>query len=124
MKVKISSEVISNPDSTFPIIISPYKFDISQFGEAERSWLEFKITNISKEDVEVKLIDMPFEMFSVKLPKKIKAGKTAKGKIQILDEHIDSAFEKSMTIELNDKAVSRFTIPIKRVIRIAGKTSS
>lgn len=124
MSVKITSEVISNPDSTYPIVISPYKFDISQFGEKERSWLEFKLTNISEEDIDVKLVDMPYEMFSVKLPKKIKAGKTETGKIQILDGFIESEFEKSMTIELNDKAVSRFTIPIKRTIRIPGQASA
>jgi len=109
-----------NPDSTYPIIIYPYKFDISQFGEAERKSLEFEITNVSEEDLEVKLIDMPYNMFKVKLPNKVKAGEKKSGKIEIMDEYVTEEFEKSITIELNDKALSRFTVPVKRQIRIPG----
>jgi hypothetical protein len=124
MNVKISAEVITNPDSTYPIIIKPYKFDISQFGEKERRKLEFKITNVSEEDLDIKLIDMPNGMFELKLPNKVKAGKTVSGKIAITDEFVSQEFEKSLTIELNDKAISRFTVPVKRTIRIPGKGSA
>lgn len=71
----------------------------------------------------IKLVDMPEGMFKLKLPKKVKAGKTEKGKIEILDEFVSQEFKKSITIELTDKAVSRFTIPIERTIRIPGKKS-
>jgi hypothetical protein len=114
-----------NPDSTYPIIIKPYKFDISQFGEKPRKRLEFEIFNVSERDLEIKLVDMPFNMFEIKLPKKVKAGKSEKGKIEILEEYISNEFEKSLTLELNDEAVTRFTVPVKRTLRIpgAGKTS-
>lgn len=115
---------MTNPDSTYPITIKPYKFNISQFGEKERKKLEFKITNNSDEDVELKLVDMPEGMFKLKLPKKVKAGKTEKGKIEIRDEFVSQEFKKSITIELNDNALSRFTIPVERTIRIPGKKSS
>jgi len=118
--VKISAEVITNPDSTFPIVVYPYKFDISQFGEAERKSLEFEITNVSDADLEIKLIDMPYQMFKLKLPKKVKAGKKETGKIEIMEDFITEEFEKSITIEVSDEAVSRFTIPVKRVIRMPG----
>ena len=85
--------------------------------------MEFKITNISEETVEVKLIDMPEGIFKLKLPKKIKPGKTEKGKIEILDEYVSQEFKKSITIELTDKATTRFTIPIERTIRIPGQKS-
>jgi hypothetical protein len=112
--------VVLNPDSTYPIQIKPYKFDISQYGERERKTLEFTITNVSDENLEAKLIDMPQGMFKLKLPKKIKAGETEKGSIEILDDYVSQEFEKSVTIELNDKDQTRFTIPVKRVIRIPG----
>ena len=51
------------------------------------------------------------------MPKKVKAGKTAKGRIEILGDFVDQEFEKSMTLELGNTAHSRFTIPIKRKIR-------
>jgi hypothetical protein len=119
--VKISAEVVTNPDSTYPITIYPYKFNISQFGEKELKKMKFKITNVSDETLDVKLVDMPSGMFKLSLPKKIKAGKTAEGKIEIMDEFVMEEFKKSITIELSDKALSRFTIPVIRDIRIPGE---
>ncbi len=121
--MEINSDIVTNPDSTYPITIQPYKFNISQFGEKERSKLEFQITNVSNEDLEISLVDMPQGMFEIKLPKKVKAGKTEEGKIQINDDFLSTEFKKSITIELNDKALSRFTIPVERTIRIPGVQS-
>ncbi|MEW6015302.1 MAG: hypothetical protein AB1690_08270, partial [Candidatus Zixiibacteriota bacterium] len=118
--VQILCDVVTNPDSTYPIIIKPYKFDISQFGEKERSSMDFTIQNVSDLDLELALIDMPANMFKVTLPKKIKAGETAKGKFALQKEYIPKEFEKSITIELNDNAKTRFTVPVKRTIRIPG----
>jgi hypothetical protein len=112
--------VITNPDSTYPIAISPYKFDISQFGEKERNSLDFTIRNISDADLEVKLVDVPSNMFKITLPKKIKVGKSEKGKIVINDSQLKNEFDKSITIELSDQTKTRFTIPVKRTIRIPG----
>ncbi len=120
-RVEIDADIITNPDSTFPIIIKPYKFNISQFGEKERKKMGFKISNISDEDIDINLIDMPQNMFKLKLPKKVKAGKSEEGSIEILDDYIPQEFKKSITIELTDKATSRFTIPVERTIRIPGQ---
>ncbi len=64
---------------------------------------------------------MPAGMFKLELPKKVKAGKTEKGKIEILDEYISEEFKKSITIELTDNSQTRFTIPVYRTIRIPGQ---
>jgi hypothetical protein len=122
--VQIVTDVITNPDSTYPVIIQPYKFDISQFGEKERSTLDFIIKNVSDVELEVKLVDMPSDMFKLTLPKKIKPGESGKGKISVLKDFVPKEFEKSLTIELNDKLTTRFTVPIKRTIRIPGATQS
>lgn len=121
--VQIKAFVVTNPDSTYPITIKPYKFDISQYGEKPRKKLEFAITNVSDEDLEVRLVDMPPGMFKLSLPKKVKAGKTEKGKIELFDELVTEEFEKSLTIELSDQQKSRFTVPVKRVIRIPGTSA-
>lgn len=63
---------------------------------------------------------MPADMFKIKLPKSVKAGKSSKGKIEILDDYVSEEFEKSITIELSDEVGTRFTIPVKRNIRIPG----
>jgi len=119
--VKIKADVITNPDSTFPVIIKPYKFDISQFGEKERKKLKFEITNVSDNELNIQLIDMPIGMFKVKMPDKVKAGKSEEGELELLDDYVDQEFEKSITIQLSDKNMTRFTIPVKRTIRIPGQ---
>jgi len=116
--VQFTSNVIANPDSTYPIIIKPYKFDISQFGEKERNGLDFTIQNVTDAEFDLKVVDTRPDMFKVTLAKKIKAGAAEKGRIVVLDEYLKKEFEKSITIELGDKTVSRFTIPVKRTIRI------
>jgi len=120
--VQITANIYTDPDSTKPITIKPYKFDISQYGERERNKLEFEITNVSDEELKVALVDMPIGMFKVELPNKIKPGKTEKGKIELTKEYLAEEFEKSITIELNDQDKTRFTIPVKRLIRIPGET--
>jgi len=64
---------------------------------------------------------MPEGMFKLSLPKKIRAGKTEKGTIEILDGYVSKEFEKSITIQFDGKESVRFTVPIKRVIRIPGE---
>jgi len=122
-RVEIISDILTNPDSTYPVTIKPYKFNISQFGEKERKKMNFKITNVSEEDIEIRLVDMPVGMFKLTLPRKIKSGKTEEGKIEIVDEYVPQEFKKSITIELTDKATTRFTIPVERTIRIPGQKS-
>lgn len=119
-QVTFSANIVTNPDETYPIKISPYKFDISQFGEKERTELEFNIANVSEDDLQIRLIDINTKMFRVKLPDKIKAGQSEKGTIEISDQYVDEEFEKSLTIELSDNNKSRFTIPIKRTVRVLG----
>ena len=122
--VQITANVVRRPDSTNPIIIKPYKFDISQFGEKVRDEIKFNITNVSQTDVEITLVDRPEGFFDLKLPKKVKAGKTAQGTLKLHKESIDMDFEKSITIELDDEQSSRFTIPVKRTKRTPGQTTA
>jgi len=110
---------MENPDSAFPIVVKPYKFDISQYGEKTVKEREFVINNLSEEDLEISLIDMPVDMFKLKLPKKVKAGDSEKGKIELIGDP-EAEFEKSITIQLSDSLKTRYTIPVKRTIRIPG----
>jgi hypothetical protein len=84
--------------------------------------MEFAITNVSENDLTIELVDMPVGMFELRLPEKIKAGKTEKGRLQIQENFVSEEFEKSITIQLDDPSKSRYTIPVKRVIRIPGES--
>ena len=64
-------------------------------------------------------------MFKIKIPNKIGAGEKAKCKLQLSDNTLDQSFEKSFTIQLDDTKQTRFTIPVKRQIRVrAGSLSA
>lgn len=123
--VQISSQVTDRPDSTYPIIIQPYKIDLSQFSEKVIKKKNFMITNASDQKLEVSLISMPDDLFEIKLPKSIKPGKSAKGELILRSEAYGDSFEKSVTIEVvgvQDSDTTRFTIPVKRSLHVAKAT--
>jgi len=123
-RVRIISQVVARPDSTYPLIIKPYKLDISQFGEKVRDEMKFNLTNISDQDIELSLIDRPEGYFDLELPDKVEAGKTAHGVLKLHDDTVEQSFEKSITIQLNDEQSSRFTIPVKRTKRAVGQPAT
>ncbi len=122
--VQIIAHVVARPDSTFPVVIKPYKLDLSQFTEKVRDQINFNITNVSEYDLDLRLISGLSEMFDVSLPKSIGAGKTVEGTLKLKKNHLKNSFEKSFTFELNDEKNSRFTVPVKRTIRTAVRPKS
>lgn len=115
--VQIIANVVARPDSTYPLILKPYKLDLSQFGEKVRSKIDFEISNVSDQELDLELISFAGKLFEVKLPKSIKPGKTKKGTLKLTKAGIKASFEKSFTLEASDQKLSRFTIPIKRTLR-------
>ncbi len=111
------------PDSTYPIIIKPYKLDISQFGEKTRDQMKFTITNVSDSSYDLSTVAWPKQYLTVTLPKSVAAGKSAEGSIKLSPDALKKEFEKSITIQLSDAKKSRFTIPVKRALRLPGDTT-
>ncbi|RKX20048.1 MAG: hypothetical protein DRP35_06700 [Candidatus Zixiibacteriota bacterium] len=122
--VQIISHVVARPDSTYPVIIKPYKLNLSQFTEKVRDEINFNITNVSEQDLEIRLIAGLPEYFEVSLPKSIGAGKTAEGTLKLKRNHLKNSFDKSFTFELNDEKTSRFTVPVKRTVRTVTNNKS
>ena len=123
--VQIKTQVTDRPDSTYPIIIQPYKIDLSQFSEKVIEKKKFMIMNASDQKLKVSLISMPDDLFEIKLPKSIKPGKSAKGELKLRREAYGDSFEKSVTIEVvgvQDSDTTRFTIPVKRSLHVAKAT--
>ena len=123
--VRISSDVVERPDSTYPIVIDPYKLDLSQFSEKVVNKKKFSIKNVSDQKLDVVLVSTRDEFFKVKLPKSIKPGKTEEGELELKKEAYGESFEKSVTIEVvgaDDEQAARFTIPVKRTIHMAEAT--
>ena len=118
--MQITANVVATPDSTYPIRIKPYKFDISQFGEKTVDKRDFVIENVSDSDLDLSVVSMPEGIFTVKLPKHVKAGETVKGEIKLDHDYLDKEFEKSLTIEVSDANKTHFTVPVKRTLRVPG----
>jgi hypothetical protein len=116
--VTIRANVITQPDSTFPIVITPYNFDISQFGPILRKDLSFGIENVSDEDLEISIVEYPDSLFTITMPGTVAADSSIDGHIELTPLAYGLEFEESITFELNDMAVSRFTVPITRVIGV------
>lgn len=120
-RVQIITSVVARPDSTYPVVISPYKIDLSQFGDKVRDEMKFAITNNSDAKLDLTMISTFDEYFEVDLPKSISAGETKEAVLKLKQEAVTENFEKSFTFELNDEAKSRFTVPVKRTLRSQGE---
>jgi len=121
--VRFHADVVARPDSTYPIVIKPYKLDLTQLGEKPRSQIKFSIQNVSDKPLETKLVASASDLFEVTLPKSIPAGQTSEGTLTLKKEAMTGGFEKCLTIQLNDDKSTRFTIPVKRALKeISGGT--
>ena len=121
--VRILTNVLTRPDSTYPLVVTPHKIDISQFGKKERKEVTFTITNVTPADLTVNLVDVPSDVFTVELPKKVDAGKSAEGKVRLAGDGDIGDFERSVTFEVNDEQHTRFTIPVHREVRSTASAS-
>ncbi len=108
---------MARPDSTYPLIINPYKLDLSQGTDKVIDKIEFTIKNVSDAKLDLKLVSHAYDFFEVELPKSIAAGESAKGKLKLLPSSLDKSLEKSLTIEVSDTNKSRFTVPVKRSLK-------
>lgn len=79
--------------------------------------MKFTITNVSDRIVSLTLVAGLPGTFDVELPEKIEAGKSASGKLTLTAEALETKFEKSFTLQVDDENNSRFTVPVKRSIR-------
>ncbi|MEZ5359186.1 MAG: DUF1573 domain-containing protein [Candidatus Zixiibacteriota bacterium] len=120
-RVTIKANAVREPDSTYPVIISPYKLMVSKAGEIDVDEVDFSITNVSDQALDLSLVSIPAGYFSTELPTSIPAGQSARCKLKVKPDHLDETFEKSLTLQFNDPGKSRFTIPIVR--RLIGATA-
>lgn len=121
-RVTFTADIVYHPDSTYPVIIKPYKLDISQFGDKSRTEMNFTVENVSDRDLTLSIIAVPRELVEMKLPGVIKAGKSVQGTLKIKKGKEMTEFQKAFTFEVNDNTRSRFTVPITRQIRTSALT--
>ena len=112
--ITITSQIEIRPDATYPVVVTPYKIDMTPDGNNKPKKRIFTLTNITDKDLYLKPLFYPEEISKVKLPKKIKAGETAEGEIKLSKNGLKQAFEKSFTFEVKGHYTYRFTVPVIR----------
>ncbi|KAA3634183.1 MAG: DUF1573 domain-containing protein [Calditrichaeota bacterium] len=122
--MQIIANVVTRPDSTYPLIMQPYKLDLSQYGEKVRDRIEFEIKNVSDTKIDLTTISYATDFFDIEIPASIGPNETGKGVVILKSEVLKQNFEKSFTIECNDEKTSRFTVPVKRSVRSSSSPTS
>ena len=115
--VRITATIVQRPDSTYPLVMKPYKLDISQFGDKKRDEVKLTITNISEQTQVLRAVDYAYDYFELTLPSKIEAGASAEATVTLTQLGLETEFEKSFTLEVHDSQTTRFTVPVKRKVR-------
>jgi LEA14-like dessication related protein len=81
----------------------------------ERTKMSALIENTSKKRLRIKPVGYPEDLFKVKLSDSdLKPGEKTKLMVKLNRRVELETFEKSITLELNDKDKTRFSIPLKK----------
>ena len=110
--VRIKTYVVSKPDSTFPVVLKPFKFDLIGSSDTTPVQLQFTITSVSRQSLTPRLVSAPKSLLSVLLPKSIPPGGAGEAIVKVKWAGMKETFEKSITLEFDDEAKSRFTVPV------------
>ena len=121
MMVGIVTDLSLEAEDMRPLVIQPYRVDVSQFTEAPRRRSKIQVENRSDQNYELSLVDAYDLNFDIEMPKKIKAGETAEITILVHEDKIEEEFRQSFTFQLNDGRGTRYSIPVKRDVRIPGQ---
>lgn len=119
--VSFISDLSQESEEMRPLVVNPMRVDVSQFTKAPRRRAKFAIENRSDEDFTLTVVDNYDLNFQIDLPKKIKAGETVEGSVIVDENKITEEFLQSFTFQLDDKNKTRYSIPVKRTVRIPEK---
>ncbi len=120
--VRIAAHVVIRPDSTYPILITPFPVSLDGNSTDPDEAVELQITNVSDEALDLSVVACPEDYLTMDMPEDIRAGETVAATLTVPDAARDESFEKSVTIELNDNMSLRFTIPVKYTAPTAKET--
>jgi len=115
-RITIMANVEAKPDSTYPIIINPYRLFVSRVGKTDVTTATFTITNVSNSDLKLSVVDKPRGIYKISIPKVVKAKSAVTCRLKLLPGQTLNAFENCFTIELSDTTKTRFTVPVTRRI--------
>ncbi|NIP42425.1 MAG: DUF1573 domain-containing protein [candidate division Zixibacteria bacterium] len=115
-KLRLKGEIIDKGDPMLNALMNfePFGLEVIM-GEADIKGQNVKVTNVSDENLSMKIVSNSPSYLDVSLPKgDVKPGESAIIKVKLVnpDSHGTQGFTKSFTIELSDSAKTRFTLPV------------
>ncbi|MBI5868703.1 MAG: DUF1573 domain-containing protein [candidate division Zixibacteria bacterium] len=109
---------IFNQDSLKLFKVEPFRIALdSTKPEEQKKGIEFEVNikNVSSEPMEFSLVSTPTEFVKVDMPGgQIKPGKEKSIKVKFDKDIASEIFTKSFTIEANDAAKTRITVPVTK----------
>jgi hypothetical protein len=115
--VTISTYVIPRPDSARPLILEPFKLDISQYGEEVRDRATFTVTNTSDKELKLTAVDAGKDFGVLTLPESIGPKQTVEAELVLKPEMLGSELTRSVTFQVNDEKKTRYTVPVLRRLK-------
>jgi hypothetical protein len=122
-RIYLTGYVVKSGDSLRPLSVSPYKFELTKYGDHAIDSMSFKLTNHLSREISVRVVSFPLEECDVFVPSSIKGGGTAEGYIKVRPEFLDKEFKRSITLQMDDPKNTRVTLPIRRKFYGTGATS-
>ena len=116
--MKFYANLITDTKADMPLQISPLPIDVSQFSATPRRSSSFLIENRGGQDLNITLVDGNNKSFKIDLPGKVKAGESVEGKIEVKEDMLSKEFGESFTIQIDNPEKQRYSIPVKRMVRI------
>ena len=99
------------PDSLTTVSLSTSNVKFAAEEKAKEQ--KILVKNVSNAPVRMKLVSEPVGFVDVDLPAdEVKPGKSKEIKVRVEKLFDEKEFKKSFTVELNDSAKTRFTIPV------------
>ncbi|MCP4566644.1 MAG: hypothetical protein GY841_03575 [FCB group bacterium] len=122
--IELRTNVVAKPDSTYPLVISPYRLMLMKTDSVDITYIEFHISNRSDTSIFIRPIDYPKDYFELLLPPETVPDSSISGHLTLNGLGLQNSFNKSLTFECDDAVQSRFTIPIVRQILGQGEVNA
>ena len=113
--LQVMAEMVMDPDSSYPLVLSPRWIDVSQYTVKPRRRGKLTINNRSDLEVNITPIDTERKGFDPRLPETIGPGDSAEVVIIVDEDQVESSFMQSITFEATSPMGRyRYSIPIRR----------
>jgi hypothetical protein len=110
-RLSLSTEVYVEADSTHPVLLTPHEINFNEDNRDDK--IKIKVRNQTPENLRMQLVSYPRGVLEVDVSdKEIKPDHDRDIKVKIDHDFKGDDFKKSFTIELNDAAKTRYTIPV------------